>query len=306
VVKKVLFIYTDTYGKNEISGCENIFRALFRKFRVSPVFRYLPIDTSPSCTEKAREILLKELPLYDAVFLCPSKGRDTDKEIFEVASAEHHICGKAICFPVTHISFTENGGCITKNITLSSENADAAVSGAYSLAAKRQRRITVCLPSEDKLTNMLSEKSELYLPNDIHISREHMTPDEMMLLCAGSIPSFDVILTTQEIEKLISLHLSALKSVPYGYIVYQTFIGRVYTAQSMPFDGIGNSVFISALMAFSALIENELDMKSASEWLRRSIALTSEAFAMASRSEFTDRVIYEINKPMRNTKRADK
>ena len=72
----------------------------------------------------------------------------------------------------------------------------------------------------------------------------------------------------EELAKLIAVYLNALKNVPYAYLIYHTDMGRIYTRGKLPFDGIGNSSFISDLMAFSSLLNNELDMKSASVWLR--------------------------------------
>ena len=110
-----------------------------------------------------------------------------------------------------------------------------------------------------------------------------------------------MILTTSLAAGIIAPHIDASKNKPFGYLVHHTGFGNIYCRKNSPYEEYDNSVFSSNIMAFSALLEG-INMKSASDWLRRCMALAFAKFGGASYEHLTEQIITEIKKPIR-TKR---
>ena len=73
-------------------------------------------------------------------------------------------------------------------------------------------------------------------------------------------------------------------------------------SKTTPYEEMGNSHFASVLLTFAHMLESELDMKNAAEWLRKSVAVTFETHSFTGFEEFSQKLISEIQKPMRYTR----
>ncbi len=305
--KKILFIYFTPKQKHELELCEKVFKAIFRKFRESVLFTYMGVDTSPSCRDSFKEILFNKIQCHDAV-LIGGKGISSEeeiltKEILELSATENHLGGNVICYGASHTVTENKDGFVTQTRKTPIENFRSASKVGLALAKKHKKHLVICTDNESKADKPLSEELFSLSGRDLHIHSEHISFDEIISLCIGTIMSFGVTLTTEQYAKIIAIHLSSQRKAPSGYLLLHTKNGHIYQRQVCAYEEMSNAPLSSLLMAFSALIENEFFMTSASDWLRRAVLSTFETHAVTPRDEFLKKVISEIEKPMRNRKR---
>lgn len=306
--KKILLLYFTAKQKTELKACENAFKAIFRKFRKSALFSYMQIDTSLTCRDSFKEILFNEINRHDAVLINGGNSTGYEEELFTkeilcLLATENHINGKVICYPPSHYTAENENGYICEIQKASSEGIRKAAALSLQLAKQRKHNLTVCTREGCLTDKNLFGEFQSIATKALHIYPEHLSLDEMVLLCMRSIPSFDAVLSTEPAAKIIAMHLTALAKAPTGYLLLHTKNGRAYLRQSFPHEEMSNAPIASILMAFSAILENEFKMKSASLWLRKSVATVFETHAYVLRDEFLNKVILESEKPMRNTKR---
>ena len=308
VSKKILFLYFTPRHKSELILCEKAFRSVFRKFRKSVLFSYMQIDISPTCRDSFKEILFNEISRHDAVVINSDRSTSRENEIFTkeilgLFAAENHINGKVMCYPSSCYTSEMGKESVLQTQKTDFESIRKASSLSISLAKERKHSLTTCtnmhFGSDKRLFSELQRLSD----KSLHISSEHLTLDEMIFLCMRAVPSFDVMLSTEETANIVAMHLAAPKKAYAGYLILHTKRGRVYLRQSFPHEEMSNAHLASVLTAFSAALENELEMKSAAQWFRKSVATVFETHAYVSENEFLDKVISEAEKPMRNRKR---
>ena len=305
--KKVLFIYFTPKQKYELKLCEKVFRAIFRKFRESVLFSYMEVDTSLSCRDSFKKMLFNKIQCNDAV-LIGGKGASSEeeiltKEILELSATENHLGGNIICYGASHTVTENKNGFVTQTHKTSIESFRSASKAGLELAKKHKKRLVICTDNENEADKPLLEELSSLLYKDLHIQSEHLSFDEIISLCMGTIMSFGVILTTEQYAKIIAIHLTAQRKAPSGYFLLHTKNGHIYQRQVCAYEEMSNAPLASLLMAFSALIENEFSMNSAADWLKRAVLSTFETHAVTPRDEFLEKVISEIEKPMRNRKR---
>ncbi len=299
---KFLFLYNTPMQRAELIKCEKVIKALFRKFRKSAVFTYLQTDTSPYCIDAFRSILFNEFQKSDAVFI----GGDISKQIKDILGeyAEvHFLKSCAICHPSSSVCVEEQENAVKFIHTLSRENINKAVEIAIDLSLKRKKKLTVC---NDEDTGPFIEEALANAYNkSMHIEKEYLSFDEALFTCMNTIPQFDVVLTTEQAAKILQMHIGYTggfysSPAPDGYSVIYTHNGKVYTRQTFPYEQMNNTLLFSSLLAFSAILERELSMKNAADWLKRASSISFETHKNALADDFINRVISEIEKPMRN------
>ena len=302
---KFLFLYNTPMQRAELLKCEKVIKALFRKFRKSPVFTYLQTDTSPYCIDTFRSVFYDEFLKSDAVFI----NRDISKQMKNILGeyAElHFLKSCAICHPSSSICVEEQENVVSFIHTLSRENINKAVEIAIDLSLKRKKKLTVC---NDRDTDPFLEGALANAHNkSMHIEKQHLSFDEALFTCMHTIPQFDVVLTTEQAAKILQMHIGytggfCSTPTPDGYSVIYTDKGKFYTRQTLPYEQMNNTVLFSSLLAFSAILEKELSMKSVADWLKRASSLSFETHRNAKEDDFINKVISEIEKPMRKHER---
>lgn len=298
---KFLFLYNTPMQRAELTKCEKVIKALFRKFRKSAVFTYLQTDMSPYCIDTFRFVFYDEFQKSDAIFI----GRDILKPMKDILGeyAEvHFLKSCAICHPSSLVCVEKQENEIRFIHTLNHENINKAVEIAIDLALERKKKLTVCHDEdtvsflEDALTNVFNKS--------MHIEKEYLSFDEALFTCMNTVPQFDVVLATEQTAKILQMHIGYTggfysSPAPDGYSVIYTDKGKVYTRKNLPYEQMNNTVLFSSLLAFSAILEKELSMKSAADWLKRASSLSFETHRNAEEDDFINKVISEIEKPMR-------
>lgn len=298
---KFLFLYNTPMQRAELTRCEKVMKALFRKFRKSAVFTYLQTDTSPCCIDVFRSMLTDEFQKSDAVFI----NRDMSKQMKDILgeySKAHFLKNCVICYPSSLVCVEEQENAVSFIYTLSRENINKAVEIAIDLSLSRKKKITVC--SDDNSGSFLENAITDYYNKSRHVERENLSLDEALFTCMNTVPQFDVVLATEQTAKILHMHIGYTggfysSPVPDGYSVIYTDKGKVYTRQNFPYEQMNNTVLFSSLLAFSAILEKELSMKSAADWLKRASSLSFETHKNAEEDDFINKVISEIEKPMR-------
>ncbi len=265
------------------------------------MFTYLQTDTSPCCIDAFSSMLTDEFQKDDAVFISSDISKQM-KDILGEYAEVHFLKGCAICHPssLIYTEKQENEICFTH--TLNRENISKAVEIAIDLSLKRKKKLTVCNVEdtgpfiEEALTNAFDKS--------IHIEKEYLSFDEALFTCMNTIPQFDVVLTAEQAAKILKMHIGytggfCSSAIPDGYSVIYTDKGKVYTRQALPYEQMNSTVLFSFLLAFSAILEKELSMKSAADWLKRASSLSFETHRNAQEDDFINKVILEIEKPMR-------
>ena len=303
---KILFLYSKKEHHFALKECEEVFKAVMRKFRQSVLFSYMEIDTSPTLRDKMAQLLLENVSHYNAVMLIGDRESQTEIKDFLKTSAglfaqEHHTGGRVICCPISSATFSVDDSSVTVSYSLSRENIKKATQLTSGLAKNRKHTLTICTGHDEAGIEFLNEAERSISISD-HIQAEYTPFDEMIRLCMNTIAYFDVVLTNEQISDIIAFHLNSLQRVPSCYKIWHTEKARIYCKDNLSCEEFNNSFYTSVYMAFSAILENELKMKSAADWLRRSVSLTFPQYGFASCKDFSEAVISEIKKPMRNVR----
>lgn len=301
---KILFLYAKKEHLLALKECEDVFKAVMRKFRQSVLFSYMEIDTSLSCRDKMEQFLLEKFSRYNAVMLTDDRESQTEIKDFLKTSAglfaqEHHTGGRVICCPLSCVTFSSDDNKVNTTYSLLRENIKKAARIASELAKSRKHTLTICTDYDETGVEFLNEAECSFSISD-HIQAEHIPFDEMIRICMNTIAYFDVVLTSEQISDIIAFHLNSLHRVPSCYKIWHTEKARIYCKENLACEEINNSFYASVFMAFSAILANELKMKNAADWLRRSVSLTFAQYASASFKDFSEAVISEIKRPMRN------
>ncbi len=307
---KFLFIYNTPLQRAKLIKCEKVIKALFRKFRKSAVFTYLQADTSPPCTDTFRYLIFDEFQKNDAVFAesdIPKKKKDIIfKDILGEYAEVHFLKNCAICHPSSSGYIEEKEDGVICSHILNRENLSRAVKIATNLSLDRKKKLTVC--SDGDFGSFLEDAVSCSFDKSLHIERVYLSLDEALLICINTIPEFDSVLTTEQAAKILQMHIGYMggfysSPAPEGYSIIYTDKGRIYTRQTFPYEQMDNTFLFSSLLALSAIIEKELSMKSAADWLKRACSLSFETHRKAEEDDFINRVISEIEKPMRKHER---
>ena len=298
---KFLFLYNTPMQKAELIKCEKVIKALFRKFRKSAVFTYLQMDTSPCCIDSFRSIIFDEFQKSDAVFIDSDISKRM-KDILGEYAKVHFLKSCAICHPSSSVCVEEQEKAVSFIHILSRENIDKAVEIAIDLTQKRKKKLTGC--NDEDTGPFLEEALKNAFNKSMHIEKEYLFFDEALFMCMNTVPQFDVVLATEQTAKILQMHIGytggfCSAPTPDGYSVIYTDNGKVYTRQTLPYEQMNNTLLFSSLLAFSAILERELSMKSAADWLKRASSLSFETHKNALADDFINRVISEIDKPMR-------
>ena len=301
---KILFLYFNKKHKDELLKCENILKALFRKFRKSVVFSYIGIDTSLSCREAFKSLLYKELEMNHAVMIKGDYESFPEEDIFfrdilPYCVGEYHSSGKILCFPASEkvTEITDEYASETHKTTFA--NMEKAADSSIKLAQSRKKTLLVCTQQECLTNNELFRSLQDQKGKSVHIKIEHISLEKMISLCLKTIPEFDMVLSTEEIAKLIGMHLDSGSRICSGFSVFHTDKGCVHICKTNPYEEMDNSHYASILLTFAHMIESMNEMKGASDWLRKAVATVFETHAVSSFEEFSEKVISEIEKPMR-------
>ncbi len=298
---KFLFLYDTPMQRAELIKCEKVIKALFRKFRKSAVFTYLQTDTSPYCIDAFCSVIFDEFQKNNAVFI----NRDISQQMKDILGeyAEvHFLKSCAICHPSSSVCAEEKEDGVICTHILNRENLSRAVKIATDLSLDRKKKLTVC--SDGDLGSFLENAVTCSFDKSLHIEKVYLSLDEALLICINTIPEFDAVLTTEQAAKILKMHIGYTggfysSPAPDGYSIIYTNKGKVYTRQTFPYEQMDNTVLFSSLLALSAIIEKELSMKSAADWLKRASSLSFETHRNAEEDDFINRVISEIEKPMR-------
>ena len=304
---KILFLYFNKKHKAELLKCESIIKSLFRKFRKSVVFTYVEIDTSLSCRDAFKDLIYKEIENSHAVLLKGDYESFNEEEIFfrdilPFSVAEYHSAGKVLFYPRTDKRTDISEDFITDVYSTSLENIQKATEICIKAVQNRKHTLSVCTQSENSTDTQLFQSLEDVNDKSLHINTEHISLEEIISLCIKTVPSFDVVLSREEVARLIGMHLDSGSRICSGFSVFHTEKGSVNMSKTTPGEEIDNSHFASVLLTFAHLIESELDMKNVAQWLRKSVAEAFETHSFTSFDEFSKKVVSEIQKPMRYTR----
>ncbi len=302
--KRIVFLYCTKKNKDDIALYERVVRALMRKYRRSPLFSYLEIDTSPSCRDAVCSLIHTETSRRGAIFL-ESDVQNTPlcmdllKSVFGIFASSHHISGRAICCP-EHEEVMKNGeDSVIYTKVCKKENIKKAAELSLAMAKRRKHSLSLCLVPTNETDSVFLHESEIVLGGEKHIPFELISLDEMISLCVKTVPSFDVVLTTKEYASLIAMHLNSMPDIPSGFTVSYGEKNRIYKRQILPYEEIGNLHYLSSLLSIAAIFENELDMKSAADWLRKALSITFAKESGSTPEVFIESVIKELEKPIR-------
>lgn len=303
--KRILFLYSDAECKNDIIQCENVLKAVFRKFRKSVILSYRQLDLSPSMRECEAESVRKEISLCDSVIF--NSNINTVLKETEFARkclgvfAKEDILGKRYIFsPVSKIKTETSDDCITQHSTISLQNISKTVSLASERAKERTHSILLCTDSRTDIDKLLFKEFEHALGNEPSVYPEYKSFDDLAWECTFKIPVFDVLLLPEDKARIVSLHVGALMRTPVGTVVWHTTGGRIYKRKIFPKEDMSSFGMASLLLTCASAFINEFEEKSIGEWLRRCVALSLEKGAYSNRKDFLDEVLRQINMPIRN------
>lgn len=302
--KRIVFLYSTEKNRYDISLYEKVIRALMRKYRCSPLFSYLQLDTSLSCREKMCELIHAETSRRGAIFFEGdaqniSGCMDLINTAFGIYASSHHISGRTICYPEQSTQITDEKDIISCTSTCKKEDFKKALDISLKAAKKQKHSLSVCLAPTNELDSIFFHEAEIALGSEKHIGSGFVSLDEMISLCIKTVPSFDVILTTKDYASIIAMHLNSMPVLPTGYIVSFGDKHKIYRRQILPGEKAGNLHYFSALLSLAAVFENEFEMKSAADWLRRALSLAFLKESTSSCTDYISTVIKEIETPIR-------
>ena len=302
--KRTVFLYCTQKDKEYLLQYERVIRALLRKFRQSPLFSYLQIDTSLSCRDGMCDLLRTGTARRGAIFLESSSQNISEcmamlDSVFMVRAASHHISGRTICYAEQKLSAASDDKAFHCTNSCEKESIRAATEISIMAMENQKHALSICLNPESKLDNLFLQEIEVLLGGKSHIQAECIPLDAMISKCLKTVPEIDVVLTTKDYASLIAMHLNAMPKIPSGYIVSYGESRNVYRRQIISGEDAGNLHHLSSLFAIAAIFENEFEMKSAADWLRRALSLAFLKEASSSCTDFISAVIKEIETPIR-------
>lgn len=304
MIERIVFLYSSEKNRYDITLLEKVVRALIRKYRCTPLFSYLQIDTALSCRERMCELIREESSRRGAIFL-ESDTKSTPlcmeilKSVFDIYASSHHISGRTICYPDPTENIASDDASIVCTTIYSKERIKKTALLSLEMAKKSRNSLSISLIPENEMDSAFLHEAEIALGKEKHICPDFIPLDEMISLCMKTVPPFDVVLTVKSYARLIAMHLNAMPDIPSGYTVSYGERRKVYKRQILPCEEIGNLHYLSSLLSIAAIFENEFSMKSAASWLRRALSISFEKESGSTPEAFIESIIKEIEKPIR-------
>lgn len=301
MAKKVLLLYFSPEEKKAVENCIPVFKAIMRKFRQSISFTFMQLYTDSECRARMKELYLKAVFEHDSVILCSSFRNTAEENIFysdiaEICVTEHHTAGRVICTPAGKFTVESIEKAIVEKSVYFPDNIKKASVVSAQLAKERKHNLMICTSPDGVEDGILFTECEFSISKDMHIHKEHTDIETLISVIFDTLPSADVILTTEMWAKIILLHIKKQSEFHAGYCVKHTENGKIYCHRISDSQSSANTDVSSILMAFSAILENEFSMASAAVFLRRCTASAFES------NDFLSDIIEEIKKPLRQRK----
>ncbi len=301
--KRILLLYFNSEQKVELMCCVGIFKALFRKFRTSVSFDYLQLDTSPTCREQMSALLLGKISQSDACLLC-TDGELSDKEddfLHEstgLYSTLYQSMGTSVFFPFERKECRTEGDFVNETVSCKADDIKKCIRVCTDYALEKEKAVFVCTDNGGA-DEILFEEFQRISSRHRYLDVSHMSRSEIIWHSAKYITQPCVIFASKSIADIVLMHTIAPQSVPSGYTLFHTEHGKIYTNLHTPFSFENCLRMRLTVLAFAALLENELKMENAAFWLRRSISSAFSEFNCKTKEELLEKTIAAINKPMR-------
>ncbi|MBQ8391971.1 MAG: hypothetical protein IJX50_05495 [Clostridia bacterium] len=301
--KRILLLYFTSEQKAELMCCVGVFKALFRKFRTSVSFDYLGLDTSPTCRQKMKALLCEKISQNDACLLCTDrelseKERDFLHDATELYSTMYQSMGISVFFPFERKECHVEEDFVSETILCKTDHIKKCVSLCTDYALAKKKTVFVCT-DESRADEMMFEEFQRVSSKHRYLDTRHMSRSEIVWHSAKYISQPCVVFADKSIADIVLMHTIAPQSVPSGYTLHHCECGKIYTNIYTPFSFENCLSMKLTLLAFAALIENELKMKNAAFWLRQSIS----PVYCKTKEELAEKAILAINEPMRKRER---
>ena len=303
-MNNILILYTDPNEKSDLVLSSQALKAVFRKFRKSISVSLLNIDLSPSCRSEVKKLIESDAAKADCIMFCGKQNELNEetlflKDCFKTHSAQYFSSGKCICYPVTTYSVKESEGIID---TVSHTDI-SAVEKAAALAinsASFAKELLICTDTEKDSDKFIYNEFINSMASARGFSVEHFDFAKMLSVLSEKIPSCNVILTVQDIARILAMHINALNKFPTGYSVFHGDKVRIYKKAFLPCEDFSNISYASLLIGCAGMIENELGFKNISIQLRKAVTRSLEKCAFESKHDFQRHLLIEINSPIRH------
>ncbi len=301
--KRILLLYFNREQKAELTCCVGIFKALFRKFRISVSFDYLGLDTSPTCRQKMKALLCEKISQNDACLLCTDrelseKERDFLYECTGLYSIMYQGMGISIFFPFERKECHVEEDFVSETLLCKTDHIKKCVSLCTDYALAKKKTVFVCTDNSGA-DEILFEEFQRISSRHRYLGVSHMSRSEIIWHSAKYISQPCVIFADKSIADIVLMHTIAPQGIPSGYTLYHCECGRIYTNLYTPFSFENCLSMRLTLLAFAALIEDELKMKNAAFWLRQSVSSVFSKFDCKTKEELAEKAILAINMPMR-------
>jgi len=301
-VSNRILLFSQSPHEGFLKLYEGILKAVFRKFRKTVIFSRLPYVSVQE--KKAYRIVKEEIERCDGILgACGDLSEECASAVLEASKpyAKFHCCGrKAVISPVMGEEEKKEDRCVYAIKSLEYKNAENTVK-AMIKSLKRKDATVVTDSGESPVNKMISSIAEEICLKTADIKLQKMSMEEIMWQCKN-IESFPDVFITGENERAATAFMCSLRPSLGGYIRYEGEKKSLYTAEKLPFSEITGSAALSAAMACAAMLENELEMQSAAEWLRRAAAISWEKCENPGEEAFLNEIITHINEKMRNRK----
>lgn len=301
--KRVLLLYFNSEQKAELMCCEGIFKALFRKFRTSVSFEYLLLDTSPTCRKQMSKLLCEKISRNDSCLLCTDKELSYKESDFLYDITGHHSTmyqsmGISVFFPFERKQCHTQEDYVNETVSSKTEEIKRCITLCTDYALTKKKTVFVCT-DKNGIDEILFDEFQRVASNHRYLDARHMSRSEIIWHSAKYISQPCVIFANKSIADIVLMHTLAPQGLPSGYTLFHTERGKIYTNLYTPFSFENCLSTRLTVLAFAALIEDELGMKNAAFWLRQSISSVFSKFICKTRAELAEKTILAINEPMR-------
>ena len=301
--KRILLLYFNSEKKAELMCCESIFKALFRKFRTSVSFDYLGLDPSAACRKQMSALLLEKISQNDACLLCidrelSQKENDFLYESTGLYSTMYQSMGTSVFFPFERKECRAEGDFINETISCKTDEIKKCINLCTDYALEKEKTVFVCT-NDGGADEILFEEFQRISSKHRYLKVSHMSRSEIVWHSAKYISKPCVMFASKSIADIVLMHAIAPHSVPSGYTIFYAQRGKIYTNLYTPFSFESCLGMRMTVLAFAALLENELKMENAAFWLRQSIACAFFEFDCKTKEMLAEKTIAAINKPMR-------
>lgn len=301
--KRILLLYFTLEQKAELMCCVGVFKALFRKFRTSVSFDYLGLDTSPTCRQKMKALLCEKILQNDACLLCTDrelseKERDFLCDSTGLYSTMYQSMGISVFFPFEIKECHIEEDFVSETFLYKTDHIKKCVSLCTDYALAEKKTVFVCT-DKSRADEMMFEEFQRVSSKHRYLDTRHMSRSEIVWHSAKYILQPCVIFADKSIADIVFMHTLAQQIIPSGYTLYHCEYGKIYTNLHTPFSFENCLSMRLTLLAFAALIDDELKMKNAAFWLRQCIS----SVYCKTKEELAEKAILAINEPMRKRER---